>query len=55
MDEFGSGACADFVVGGTGACPLVSGAGFCHSGGQGCVKGHVSRWLLAQDDLRQPV
>ena len=45
VDEFGPGACAGFLVGGTGACPLVGGAGFCPSGGQGHVKGCVLRWL----------
>ena len=33
MSEFGPGACASFLVGGTGACPLVGGMGSCHSDG----------------------
>ena len=55
MGEFGPGACASFLVGGTGACPLVGGTGSCHSDGQGHVKGCVYWQLLAQDDFRQPV
>ena len=34
-------ACAGFLVGGTGACPLMCGAGSCPSGGQSYVKGCV--------------
>ena len=36
-----------FPVGGTGACPLVGGVGFCPSGGQGHVKGYIFSSLLA--------
>ena len=55
VGEVGPGACAGFLVGGTGACLLVGGAGSCPSGGQGRVKGCVYRRLWGQDDLRQPV
>ena len=48
VGEAGPGACAGFLVGGTGVCPLVDGAGPCPSGGQGYIKGCVQRWLWAQ-------
>ena len=38
MGEFGPGACAGFLVGGTGACVLVGGAESFPSDGQGHVK-----------------
>ena len=38
MREVGPGAYAGYLVGGTGACPPVSGAGPCPSDGQGCDK-----------------
>ena len=41
VGEVGPGACAGFLVGWTGACPLVGGAGSCPSGEQGHVKGYV--------------
>ena len=31
-------ACVGFLREGTGACVLVGGAGFCLSGGQGCIQ-----------------
>ena len=39
--EVGPGVCADFLVGETGACPLVGGAGSYPSGGQSRVMGYV--------------
>ena len=47
VGEVGPGACAGFLLGETGACPLVGGAGSCPSDGQGHVhvKGCVLRWL----------
>ena len=45
--EAGLEACAGFLVGGIGACPLVGGVGFCPSGGQGHVKGYIFSSLLA--------
>ena len=36
VDEAILEACAGFLVSRTGSCPLVSGAGSCPSGGQGC-------------------
>ena len=41
----GPGACAGFLLGRTGACPLGSGAGSFSSGGQCHVNGLVLRWL----------
>ena len=41
VGEVGSGTCAGFLMGGTGACPLVVGAGSCPSSGQDYVQGHV--------------
>ena len=38
MGKVGPGGCAGFLLGGTGACPLVDGAGSCASGGQGHVR-----------------
>ena len=38
MGEVDPEACAGFMVGGTGACPLVCGAGSCLSGGQSCCR-----------------
>ena len=43
MGEAGPGACAGFLVGGTGDCLLVGGAQSCPSGGQGHVKLFVYR------------
>ena len=37
VGEAGLEACAGFLVGGAGACPLVYGAGYWPSGGQGHV------------------
>ena len=45
MGEIDPGASVGFLVGGTGAYPLVCGAGSCPSVGQGHVKGSVLRWL----------
>ena len=42
-------------MGGNCACPLVRGAGSCPSGGQGCVKRCVYKWLWAQYGFRHPV
>ena len=39
MGEVGSVACVGFLVGGTGACVLMSGARSRPSGGQGCIVG----------------
>jgi len=47
--EVGLRSWAGFLVGGTGACPLVGGVGTCHSGGQGHVKECIYSQLLAQD------
>ena len=55
MGEVGPGACVGFLVGETGTCTLVGGAGSCPSGGQGCVKWCVYRWLWGQDDSGQPI
>ena len=48
-------ACAGFLVGETGTYPLVGRVGSWPSGGQGCVKGHVQRWLWVQEVFSQPV
>ena len=37
--EFGMGLAVGFLMGGTGACPLVDGADSCPSGGWGFVSG----------------
>ena len=42
-------------MGGNGTCPLVGGAGFRPSGGQGCVREWFIRQLFIQDDFKQPV
>ena len=42
------------LVGGTGTCPLVDGAGSFGTDRQELVKGCVNMQLLAQDDCRQP-
>ena len=39
MSEVSLGACAGFLLGGTGTCPLVGGAGFCALGGQSHATG----------------
>ena len=39
MGEVGPGVCAGFLVAGTGAHPLVGGAGSCPSDGHGHVRG----------------
>ena len=38
MGKVGLLACAGFPVGGTGACPVVTGAASCSAGGQGPVQ-----------------
>ena len=45
VDEAGLGAYGGFLVEGTGACPLVGGAGSYPFGGQGCVIWCVLRKL----------
>ena len=55
MGEVGPGACARFLVGGSGSCPLVGEAVSCPSGGKGHVKGCALGWLWAQYDFKQPV
>ena len=47
VGEVCPGACARFLLGGTGACPLVGRAGSCPSGGQGHVKECVFGCLWA--------
>ena len=39
MSEVSLGACAGFLLGGSGTCSLVGGAGFYACGGQGCARG----------------
>ena len=39
LGEVDLGACTSFLVGGSGACPVVGGDQSFPSGGQGCVKG----------------
>ena len=45
MGEVGPEACLGILVGGTGACPLVGGAGSFPSGERDHVKECVLRWL----------
>ena len=42
-------------MGGTASCPLLGGAGFYPSGGQGHVKGYVEQAAMCSGDFKQPV